>query len=86
MSSPLDTICGCINPATLPADGRADDSGQALGRRWEVVRPIVDRVLQVVGLERGGERRTLRPVNPGLPYGTTPVMKALGLYREEASR
>ena len=39
--------------------------------RWAEVRPMFDRIGELVPLELGGERRTLRLANPGLPYGTT---------------
>jgi gentisate 1,2-dioxygenase len=44
---------------------------QAYRWRWAEVRPQFDRIGALVPLEKGGERRTLRLVNPGLPYGTT---------------
>src|SRR5882724_4876799 len=40
----------------------------------------LDRLLRKIGaslkLEKGGQRRTLRLTNPGLPYGTTPSLWA----------
>ena len=44
--------------------------------RWETLTRFIARVGEVVLLERGGERRTLRLVNPGLPYGTTHTLWA----------
>ena len=44
---------------------------QAHRWRWREVRPLFDRIGELVPLELGGERRTLRLTNPGLPYGTT---------------
>lgn len=44
--------------------------------RWQDLRPLLQRVLETVPLEAGGERRTLRLVNPGLPYGTTHTLWA----------
>lgn len=39
--------------------------------RWSAIDKAARRVAAAVPLEAGGERRTLRLVNPGLPYGTT---------------
>jgi gentisate 1,2-dioxygenase len=44
--------------------------------RWETLARMVGRVSEVVPLERGGDRRTLRLVNPGLPYGATHTLWA----------
>ncbi len=45
-------------------------------RHWRA--PDLDRLLEKIGakltLEAGGQRRTLRLTNPGLPYGTTPTL------------
>ncbi|HLI25456.1 MAG TPA: cupin domain-containing protein [Chloroflexota bacterium] len=49
---------------------------QAHRWRWREVRPLFDRLGELVPLERGGERRTLRLTNPGLPYGTTHTLWA----------
>jgi gentisate 1,2-dioxygenase len=44
--------------------------------RWRDLRPQFDILGQVVSLDAGGERRTLRLTNPGLPYGTTHTLWA----------
>ncbi|HZS01709.1 MAG TPA: cupin domain-containing protein [Chloroflexota bacterium] len=44
--------------------------------RWPTLERMIGRVSEVVPLERGGERRTLRLVNPGLPYGATHTLWA----------
>ena len=49
---------------------------QAYLWRWDTVTRMIGRVSEVVPLERGGERRTLRLVNPGLPYGATHTLWA----------
>lgn len=56
--------------------------------RWADLRRMAYRAGELVPIERGGERRVLGLVNPGLggKHHETPVMKALGLYREEAYR
>jgi gentisate 1,2-dioxygenase len=44
--------------------------------RWPTIARMIRRVNDVVPLERGGDRRTLRLVNPGLPYGATHTLWA----------
>ncbi|MBV6304682.1 cupin domain-containing protein [Candidimonas humi] len=44
--------------------------------RWSDIGPLLDRLGQQLSLEKGGQRRTLRLCNPGLPYGTTPTFWA----------
>jgi gentisate 1,2-dioxygenase len=44
--------------------------------RWATIARMIQRVGEVVPLERGGDRRTLRLVNPGLPYGATHTLWA----------
>jgi gentisate 1,2-dioxygenase len=44
--------------------------------RWETIAQMTRRISEVVPLERGGDRRTLRLVNPGLPYGVTHTLWA----------
>ena len=44
--------------------------------RWDTIARMARRVAAVVPLERGGDRRTLRLVNPGLPYGATHTLWA----------
>ena len=39
--------------------------------RWSDIEPCMRRVAEAVSLDPGGNRRTLRLVNPGLPWGTT---------------
>ncbi|WP_208328662.1 cupin domain-containing protein [Paraburkholderia sp. BL6665CI2N2] len=44
--------------------------------RWNDLAPMLERVGAGLKLEAGGNRRTLRLTNPGLPYGTTPTFWA----------
>lgn len=44
-------------------------------RRDDIAR-LLHLVATEIGLEAGGDRRTLRLTNPGLPYGTTPTIWA----------
>ena len=39
--------------------------------KWADLQPLLEQVAAGVSLDPGGNRRTLRLVNPGLPYGTT---------------
>jgi gentisate 1,2-dioxygenase len=40
--------------------------------RWSDLAPLLDRLGTEIAIGSGGQRRTLRLTNPGLPYGTTP--------------
>lgn len=44
--------------------------------RWSDLLPLLNRLGERLKLEKGGNRRTLRLTNPGLPYGTTPSLWA----------
>jgi gentisate 1,2-dioxygenase len=48
----------------------------ALHWRWTDLAPLLDQVGASLRLEAGGNRRTIRLTNPGLPYGTTPTFWA----------
>lgn len=39
--------------------------------RWKDLWPLLERVGEAIAIGSGGQRRTLRLANPGLPYGTT---------------
>ena len=40
--------------------------------RWSELAPLLDRLGTELAIGSGGQRRTLRLTNPGLPFGTTP--------------
>lgn len=42
----------------------------------EILLPLLDRIGSQIAIGSGGQRRTLRLANPGLPYGTTPTFWA----------
>jgi gentisate 1,2-dioxygenase len=44
--------------------------------RWATLEPLLSQVSEAVPLDPGGNRRTLRLVNPGLPSGTTHTLWA----------
>jgi gentisate 1,2-dioxygenase len=44
--------------------------------RWRELLPMLDRLGAMIEIGSGGQRRTLRLSNPGLPYGTTPTFWA----------
>ena len=44
--------------------------------RWRDLAPMLDRIGAQIDIGSGGQRRTLRLANPGLPYGTTPTFWA----------
>ncbi|MBN9426268.1 MAG: cupin domain-containing protein [Burkholderiales bacterium] len=44
--------------------------------RWSELGPLLDRLGAEIAIGSGGQRRTLRLSNPGLPYGTTPTFWA----------
>lgn len=44
--------------------------------RWSDLMPLLERIGQQIAIGSGGQRRTLRLANPGLPYGTTHTMWA----------
>lgn len=39
--------------------------------RWSELLPLLERVGEAISIGSGGQRRTLRLANPGLPFGTT---------------
>lgn len=39
--------------------------------RWRDLEPLLERIGEQIDIGSGGQRRTLRLANPGLPYGTT---------------
>ncbi|GAA4324004.1 cupin domain-containing protein [Pigmentiphaga soli] len=41
--------------------------------RWSDLKPLLDRIGEMIAIGSGGMRRTLRLADPGLPYGTTPT-------------
>ncbi len=49
---------------------------QALHWRWSELSVLLERIGSGLKMEAGGNRRTLRLTNPGLPYGTTPTLWA----------
>jgi len=44
--------------------------------RWTDLEPMLERIGSQIDIGSGGQRRTLRLANPGLPYGTTPTFWA----------
>jgi gentisate 1,2-dioxygenase len=44
---------------------------QTVHWRWKDLEPLLERVGQAIAIGSGGQRRTLRLANPGLPFGTT---------------
>lgn len=44
---------------------------QTVHWRWRELEPLLERVGQAIAIGSGGQRRTLRLANPGLPFGTT---------------
>jgi gentisate 1,2-dioxygenase len=51
-------------------------AAQSVLWRWADIEPMLDRLGKELVLGAGGQRRTLRLHNPGLPYGTTPTFWA----------
>ncbi|MEQ8447690.1 MAG: cupin domain-containing protein [Pelagibacterium sp.] len=49
-------------------------SMKALHWKWADLENLLDKIGQSLKLEKGGQRRTLRLSNPGLPFGTTPTI------------
>jgi gentisate 1,2-dioxygenase len=41
--------------------------------RWSELEPLLERIGREMDIGSGGQRRTLRLANPGLPFGTTPT-------------
>jgi len=41
--------------------------------RWSELEPLLERIGREMAIGSGGQRRTLRLANPGLPFGTTPT-------------
>jgi gentisate 1,2-dioxygenase len=69
--------CRVHQPDDLPLFTREPKSSmQPLHWRWSDLVPLLDRIGERLKLEAGGNRRTLRLTNPGLPYGTTPTFWA----------
>lgn len=44
--------------------------------RWRDLLPALERIGKAIDIGSGGQRRTLRLTNPGLPFGTTPSIWA----------
>jgi len=69
--------CRVHQPDDPPLFTREPKSSmQALHWRWADLSVLLDRIGAGLKLEAGGNRRTLRLTNPGLPYGTTPTFWA----------
>jgi gentisate 1,2-dioxygenase len=64
--------CRVHQPDDPPLFSRTPQSAsQTVHWRWTDLAPLLDRLGKQLTLEPGGNRRTLRLHNPGLPYGTT---------------
>lgn len=64
-------------PDDRPLFTRSPESPmQPMHWKAEVLENFLEEIGQVLNLEPGGERRTLRLANPGLEYGTTPTFWA----------
>jgi len=64
--------CRVQQPDDPPLFSRSPDSAmQTVQWKWTDLEPLLDRLGRELTLEPGGNRRTLRLQNPGLPYGTT---------------
>lgn len=69
--------CRVAQPDDPPLFTRSPAStAQSLHWRWRDLEPLLERLGQELVLGAGGQRRTLRLHNPGLPYGTTPTFWA----------
>lgn len=66
--------CRVHQPDDVPTMTRDPQSPmKPLHWRWSDLSVLMHRIGAEVALEAGGDRRTLRLANPGLPYGTTPT-------------
>jgi len=64
--------CRVHQPDDPPLFTRAPQSDmQTVHWKWTDLQPLLDQLGCQLALEPGGNRRTLRLHNPGLPYGTT---------------
>jgi len=64
--------CRVHQPDDPPLFSRSPQSAmQTVHWKWTDLEPLLDRLGRQLTLEPGGNRRTLRLQNPGLPYGTT---------------
>lgn len=64
--------CRVQQPDDPPLFSRTPQSAmQTVHWKWADLEPLLDRLGRQLTLEPGGNRRTLRLHNPGLPYGTT---------------
>lgn len=64
--------CRVHQPDDPPLFTREPESAtQSVHWRWRDLSPLLDRLGAQIDLGSGGQRRTLRLSNPGLPYGTT---------------
>jgi len=64
--------CRVQQPDDPPLFSRTPQSAmQTVHWKWTDLEPLLDRLGKQLALEPGGNRRTLRLHNPGLPYGTT---------------
>ncbi|MET3916956.1 gentisate 1,2-dioxygenase [Variovorax sp. OAS795] len=64
--------CRVQQPDDAPLFTRTPQSAmQTVHWKWSDLKPLLDRLGKQLALEPGGNRRTLRLHNPGLPYGTT---------------
>ncbi|HSW19589.1 MAG TPA: cupin domain-containing protein [Ramlibacter sp.] len=69
--------CRVAQPDDPPLFTRQPNSAaQTVLWRWTDLEPLLDRLGQELAIGSGGQRRTLRLHNPGLPYGTTPTFWA----------
>lgn len=57
------------DPPLFTREPRSDM--QTVHWRWTDLEPLLERVGQAIAIGSGGQRRTLRLANPGLPFGTT---------------
>jgi len=69
--------CSVAQPDDPPLFTRTPQStAQTVHWRWSDLEPLLERLGQELAIGSGGQRRTLRLHNPGLPYGTTPTFWA----------
>lgn len=64
--------CRVHQPDDPPLFTREPNSAtQTVHWRWRDLEPLLERLGAEIAIGSGGQRRTLRLANPGLPYGTT---------------
>ncbi|MDM0015174.1 cupin domain-containing protein [Variovorax sp. J22P168] len=64
--------CRIAQPDDPPLFTRSPNSAsQTTLWRWKDLEPLLERLGEQLTLDAGGQRRTLRLQNPGLPFGTT---------------